>query len=125
MNEQLPLTPYNGTSGWSGTDTSKDRAETEDTNGTTAARQSAILHYLHLRGAEGATWKDLASWLRWHHGQASGALSVLHKEGLIVRLSETRNRCKVYVHPEYVHSRNSEEHGSKKTKTCPHCGNSL
>jgi hypothetical protein len=48
------------------------------------------------------TWKELAVETGWHHGTASGVLSVLHicKEGAIVRTYTTRNRCKVYVHQE-------------------------
>lgn len=107
----LPILPYGDadtgrSSGWSGSDTSRDRAHAEDASGTTTERQRKVLLYLASRGIEGATWKDLATYYGWHHGQASGALSVLHKEGHIARLAdERRSRCAVYVLPEKVHGR--------------------
>jgi hypothetical protein len=46
-----------------------------------------------------------------HHGRVSGALSVLHKVGKLARLHETRDKCKVYVLPEFVNDRQTEPHG--------------
>jgi hypothetical protein len=43
----------------------------------------------------------------------SGSLSSLHKEGRIVRLREKRQRCHVYVLPEYVGERDIEPFGGK------------
>jgi hypothetical protein len=40
---ELPLTPYAGTSGWSGSAASRDRAVNEDNDGTTSARQKEAL----------------------------------------------------------------------------------
>jgi hypothetical protein len=40
-------------------------------------------------------------------------LSDLHKAGRIARLTEERNRCKVYVLPEYVNGRETEPHGGR------------
>lgn len=105
--EQLPLLPYAGTSGWSGSATSRERAEREDADGTTSDRQQNVLWLLHVRAREGITWKELADLRGWHHGQASGVLSVLHKEGRIVRLTERRHRCQVYVRPEFTDSRDT------------------
>ena len=56
------------------------------------------------------TWKDLSEVTGWHHGTASGALSVLHKVDRICRLSESRNRCKIYVLEEFVNERATEAH---------------
>jgi len=106
--DALPLTPYAGTSGWSGTDTSRDRAAREDTDGTTSHRQRATLTALRDVGRDGYTWRELAATLGWHHGQASGALSTLHKEGRIVRLTEKRDRCRVYVHPAHQDGRDAD-----------------
>lgn len=125
MTEQLPLTPYAGTSGWSGSDTSEDRARSEDQNGTTTRRQMNALRVIRLSGLDGCTWKEVAVKFGWHHGQASGVLSVLHKEGRIARLAETRNRCKVYVMPDCVNGRDTEPHASKKHHTCPNCGTTI
>lgn len=116
----IPATPYAGTSGWSGSDTSKARAVDADQSGITASRQRQTLTYLEQRGAMGATWRELADATDWHHGTASGVLSVLHKTGAITRLAMSRDRCKVYVLPAYVHGRRTEGHG--REHTCPACG---
>lgn len=118
-----PALPYAGTSGWSGSSTSKARAVTADENGTTSDRQQTVLGLLFLAGFEGMTWKDLSESTGWHHGTASGALSVLHKDGRILRLTETRSRCKVYALPDYRDGREIEPHG-RKTHTCSNCGHS-
>lgn len=105
--------PYGHTSGYAaGSPTSEDRARTEDAAGTTTERQRRVLVILSAAGTAGATWTDLATLTGWHHGQASGALSTLHKSGLIARLDERRNRCAVYVLPEHVADRGTQPHGS-------------
>lgn len=104
-----PILPYAGTSGHSGSDTSERRARSEDGDGTTTARQSETLRRLRDAGPDGMTWHDLADALGWHHGQASGVLSVLHRSGLIARLAASRNRCKIYVLPMFVDGRPTEE----------------
>ena len=112
---QLPITPYGNhpaTSGWSGSTTSRNRAVSEDSNGTTSERQSKILNYLAFYGKQGGTWKEIGEYFGWHHGQVSGALSVLHKAGAIARLTgEVRNRCEAYVLPEYVDGREVSAQG--------------
>jgi hypothetical protein len=114
----LPETPYAGTSGWSGSDTSRERAEDADADGTTSDRQYKVLRALDMNAQLGLTWRDVADVFGWHHGQASGALSVLHKEGRIARLAEERrNRCAVYVLPEYVNGRPVAAHGRKSPVT--------
>lgn len=117
-----PVLPYAGTSGWSGTDTSADRARRNDSDGTTRDKQTAALRALNDAGWDGLTWRELAAIINAHHGTASGVLSVLHKEGLINRLTERRDRCKVYVLPSHTHWRSTEPHGSTKRHTCPNCG---
>jgi len=112
--------PYNGSSGWSGTDTSKERADNADNSGRTAEVQTFVYRYLLWRRENGATWKELAEAARLHHGTISGALSVLHKTQRIARLTEKRDRCRVYVVPEYVHGRETDEQGRKHQ--CPECG---
>jgi hypothetical protein len=116
----FPEAPYNGTSGWSGSDSSEERARVQDADGTTGKRQIAALTYLASRGRHGSTWKELADALGLHHGSASGVLSVLHLTERIARLKETRNKCKVYVLPEFVDNRKIELR--QKKKSCPNCG---
>ena len=114
--------PYAGTSGWSGSDTSRERAERLDNSGTTSQRQAFVIRYLDALGPHGATWQELATATGLHHGSASGVLSVLHKEGLIARLSNRRNRCKVYVGLDHVHGRETEPHKANTRKCCWNCG---
>jgi DNA-binding MarR family transcriptional regulator len=116
---ELPLTPYAGTSGWSGSETSKERAKQADKDGTTYKRQKITLDYIKYYENYGVTWKELSDLTGWHHGSASGVLSVLHKEGYIVRLKDRRNKCAIYVHPVYLQEREVVE---RKVKTCKNCG---
>lgn len=106
--------PYAGTSGHSGGATSAERAAREDSDGTTAGRQHETLKTLAYWEANGITWKELAGENNWHHGQSSSVLSVLHKVGKIARLTERRQKCFVYVLPEYVNGRETQEHGRKR-----------
>ena len=121
---ETPLLHYNGTSGWSGTDTSEQRAREADTNGRTAQVQEFVYECVMVRGISGTTWKEISDLSTLHHGTVSGALSALHKEGKISRLLEKRNRCRVYVLNEYVSGRETDSQG-RKPKECPNCGHSL
>lgn len=112
---ELPFAPslvYAGSSGWSGTDTSRERAEDADRTGRTARRQHAILTALGTRGATGATWQEMLDIVAEtdpsvHHGTISGALSNLHRDNRVALLAETRpsQRSKIYVLPEHVAGR--------------------
>jgi len=116
--------PYNGTAGWSGTDTSQQRAIDNIYSGREENNQQLALRILKNRGTEGATWKELAIDTGWHHGTASGVLSVLHQSGAIVRLHAARNRCKIYVHQNF---KDQVKHVTykKREKLCPHCGHDI
>lgn len=105
-----PVLPYAGTSGWAGSTTSKERAVRNDSDGTTGRNQRTTVEHLVNAGTRGLTWKELGDLTGWHHGTASGALSVLHKAGTIARLTERRNRCAVYVLPICVVGRATSEH---------------
>ena len=118
-----PELPYNGTSGHSGSDTSRQRALSADRSGKTALRQAQALNLLAQRKLLGMTWKELSEITGLHHGTASGVLSVLHKTGRIARLKETRKGCKVYVDVACIQGRVVERQGRKKN--CPHCGGDL
>lgn len=117
-----PDLPYAGTSGHSGGDTSRERAVHADSDGTTGHRQQVVLrqlavsHHNHLGvgGTNGITWKELSQITGWHHGQASGVLSNLHKVGKIARLTIRRDRCFVYVLPEFVGERETQSHGNPR-----------
>lgn len=102
--------PYNGTEGYAGSDTSKQRAIDDAVSGVASKRQRYILILAGRAEEKGITVAELRD-TNLHHGRVSGALSVLHKVGKLVRLTEVRNRCKVYVLPEYVNGRPTEPHG--------------
>ncbi len=114
MSARLPVLPYAGTSGWSGSESSRARAAADDSTGATAHRQSVVLRSLGAAGHAGLTWRELSGQTGWHHGQASGALSALHKSGRIARLREARGRCKVYVLPQFADGRPTEPHGHRR-----------
>jgi hypothetical protein len=116
--------PYNGTAGWSGTDTSQQRAIDNIHSGRELNNQQLALLLLKKAGANGLTWKEVATATGWHHGTASGVLSVLHKSDAIVRTIKIRNRCKVYVHQNYKDQVMHEVY-KKREKLCPHCGNDI
>lgn len=124
MNDQpeLPTLPYAGTSGHSGSATSRERAIRNDKDGTTKTNQRVTLNYLLETGRLGLTWKELSMLTGWHHGTASGVLSVLHKEGSrVVRLVEKRGRSAIYVLKtrEFIDGRTL---AVRKVKCCQSCG---
>lgn len=102
---QEPSLAYRGTQGHSGTKTSRERAVSEVASGAAGARQTAVLSHLDHLGEYGITVKEVRERTGWHHGQASAALTNLHIAGKIVRLTEVRDRCMVYVMPNYVAGR--------------------
>ena len=121
MTDALPLLPYpdrrtGRSSGWSGSDTSRARAEHDDASGVTSDRQRFVLDLLGQRGPAGLTWRELAETTGMHHGQASGVLSNLHMTDRIARLVEQRGRCHVYALPAYVAGRPVEPHGGKNRR---------
>ena len=116
--------PYNSTAGWSGTDTSQQRAVDNIHSGRELNNQEFALFILKSRGIHGATWKEIATHTGWHHGTASGVLSVLHQSGAIVRLYSARNRCKIYVHQDFKDDVKYSTY-KKPERFCPHCGNDI
>lgn len=109
MSDDVAL-PYAGTEGWAGSETSKARAQADVVSGTASKRQRYILILAERAKERGITVAEIRD-ASLHHGRISGALSVLHKVGKLVRLSEVRDKCKVYVLPEYVNGRETEAHG--------------
>lgn len=117
--DPLPLLPYAGTSGWAGSETSRERADRDDRSGATAARQALVLAALDRRGPRGGTWAEIGDELRLHHGQASGALSNLHQAGRISRLTERRGRSLVYVSNHWLEGRASSPPGRTSGSQMP------
>ena len=98
---QLSFKPYAGTMGWDG-------------SGATSLNQSLTLNHVRAQGERGLTWFELAEIMNWHHGTASGQLSVLDKVGLIRRLKEKRGRSSVYVLSQYVNNRELAKRKQRK-----------
>ena len=120
-----PVLPYNDTSGYSGTDTSEQRARDRDSSGKTLSSQNDTLKYLADAGDHGLTVQELRNMTGWHHGIASASLTNLHGAGKIARLEEKRNRCHVYVHNRFVNGRTTQPKGRNKkspVSACPNCG---
>lgn len=107
---------YNGSSGWSGSETSRDRAATMDKSGITAYYQQYVLGVLKIVKHYGVTWAEVADGAKTHHGTASSALTNLHKAGVIVRLAEKRGKSAVYVLPEFAASRDTSPYKPNKAK---------
>jgi len=91
------------TTGWSGTDTSRERALRE--NKTAGAKQRLVLQQVSIIGAHGITVAELCEATGWHHGTASGVLSNLDKAGVIVMLEERRDRQHVYTLSRFKYGR--------------------
>lgn len=73
-----------------------------------ASKRQRYLLILAQRAAErGITVADVRD-TSLHHGRVSGALSALHKAGRLARLTETRDKCHVYVLPYYVKGRETQ-----------------
>ena len=102
--------PYAGTSGYSGSETSRERAERNDRDGTTMRHQVDVMTVLRSRGADGMNWREVGDRLNLHHGSASSVLSNLHKAGYLARLKERRDRCAIYVLPEFVNGRKTSDY---------------
>jgi hypothetical protein len=108
--EFRPSLPYRNTEGYAGSDTSKAQAQADAVSGVASKRQRYVLIMAARAGEKGITVAELRD-QSLHHGRISGALSVLHKEGRLSRLTEVRDHCKVYALPQYVGDRPTERHG--------------
>lgn len=84
--------PYAGGTGSSGSQASHERREDEDESGISTFRHTMVLGHLQQAGQVGLTWFELQERLGgdWHHGSVTGALSAMHKNKMIARLTERR-----------------------------------
>jgi hypothetical protein len=125
MTTNQPYVPYNGTAGWSGTDTSQERAMINLRTGKEYNNQQKTLALIKASKKLGFTWKELSDYTGMHHGTASGVLSVLHKSGAILRTTKIRNKCKVYMDLSFADTVKHEPYVEKAKKSCPNCGHTL
>jgi ribosomal protein S25 len=100
------MIPYGNTgSGHAGNGTSQDRQELADASGLTGKRQKATLDAVERSAKHGVTAAEMEELLGVGHGQASSALSHLHRAGHIRRIKDRRNKQEIYVLPEHVGER--------------------
>jgi hypothetical protein len=114
--------PYAGTSGWSGSQTSYERAISTDESGLTSHNQLMFMSDLLFTGAEGLTAREWGHLRNLEHQTYSSIPSILHEGGFVERLVQKRGRHQIYVLPEYVNGRETAPHRSKKQQTCSNCG---
>lgn len=72
---------------------------------STAERREAAMAALDAAAYRGLTSAELRERPEFHHGTASGVLSLLHKDGIVERLQTKRRRYFIYVLPAYVNER--------------------
>jgi hypothetical protein len=80
----------------------------------TTKRELETLAVAAQAAAYGVTWSELARDYGWHHGQASAALSTLHRAGRLAALTDKRGRQTVYVLPEHVAGRPTRKPGRNR-----------
>lgn len=110
----MTVLPYAGTSGWSGSPTSLERALKNDSSGATGKNQELFMCDLTVVGERGLTSREWGLMHDLEHQIYSSTPSQLHKAGLIVRLVQKRNGHQVYVLPEFVDGRQTQAHGRNK-----------
>ncbi len=75
------------------------------------SKVAATVGYLKAAREVGVTWRELAAAEVWGHGSCSRVLSDLHRTGDVVRLTEKRDGCSVYVLAGYAGDRDTIPHG--------------
>ena len=114
------IIPY-GTkgSGWSGSETSRERAEREDATGITGKRQAEVYALLATHTKAGMTVKEVEDRLSLGHGPASSALTHLHRADRVARLQERRSGQQVYVLKGYVEDREESPYRPRSSRPHP------
>jgi hypothetical protein len=114
------MVPYgNQGSGHSGNESSRDRQLREDASGLTKQRQTAALEAVTAAAAEGITSGELENLLHIGHGQASSALSHLHRAGRIKRIKDRRMTQELYVLAEHIGERKESPYNPRVQRKHP------
>lgn len=116
MAETMIEYPNGHGSGHAGNDTSRERQQREDADGTTKRRQLQTLELVEAAGRWGITSAELENQLGVGHGQASSALSHLHRASKIARIKERRHRQEIYVLPVMVDGRAESPYKPRKSE---------
>ena len=106
-------------SGHAGNESSKDRQVREDATGLTKQRQQLALEAVTESGERGITSGELENLLGIGHGQASSALSHLHRAGRIKRITERRMKQELYVLAENVGERKESPYNPRPQRKHP------
>lgn len=114
------MVPYGNTgSGHAGNDSSRERQEREDALGTTAWRQAQALQMITEAKSAGVTVMEYEAEFGLHHGQASSALSHLHRAGHVARLKMRRSKQEIYVLPGYINGRDESPYRPREGRKHP------
>lgn len=111
--------PNGNGSGHAGNDTSRERQQHEDASGMTLSRQQAALAAVWTAQSEGVTVLEMERYLDVGHGQASSALSHLHRAGRITRLKDRRRKQEIYVAAEFVNGRKESPYNARPQRKHP------
>lgn len=106
-------------SGHAGNDTSRERQEREDALGTTAWRQAQVLGAIATAASAGVTVMEIEKDFDLHHGQASSALSHLHRAGHVARLKMRRSKQEIYVLPRFINGRDESPYRPRENRKHP------
>jgi len=104
---------YNGTAGYVNRPASIER----ETKKELSERLAQVMCSVREAGEEGLTWHEVAQENGLHHGQASAALSNLHRLGHVFTLREKRGKCHPYIATEYRGSFFDDEVYDEPAKT--------
>lgn len=120
MAEALMIEYPNGHgSGHAGNATSRERQQNEDARGMTGMRQRKTLEAVELAAGHGVTSAEIEDLLQVGHGQASSALSHLHRAGRIKRIKDRRNKQEIYVLPAHVGDRKESPYNPRPERKHP------
>jgi hypothetical protein len=101
-----PSLTYGGTSGNVDVETSREATIHADMSGITNKAQRYVLTMAGMMREKGVTVAEVREKNgTLHHGRVSAALTNLHRDGRLVALKARRNRCGIYVLPEYAGER--------------------
>lgn len=89
-----------------------------------AAFRNKVLTLVAKSKWTGMTAKEVREQIGHHHGAVSGAMTILHSQDRLARLAEKTDNYRVYVLPEFVDGRETEEY-VPRTKFCENCGSQV
>lgn len=75
-----------------------------------------VLEHLSYAQTAGLTYKELVELTDKDHGTVSGALSNLHRDGMVFAIHQKRKNCMVYVHSTYKKDFSPSERIDKPSK---------